>query len=129
MSYMFSSTLVGLTGLNSAQGCLKPGLSPDSFCFCNRNPSNLNFRLGPAKVPQPGVDLIDMPLTWLRGLHDHSRPEQSANLNSKACFCPAEFQVDRNGRGEQGKSGTRPRSGPLPCQIREYGHQRVHTAS
>ena len=58
LSYLFSSTLAGLPGLPSAPGCFRPGLSADPFCFCNRQPAN--SRLGPAKVPQPCVDLINM---------------------------------------------------------------------
>jgi hypothetical protein len=60
LSYLCSSTLaaLGLPVLPNAQGHFGSGLSEDPFCFCDRKPSNL--RLGPAEVPQPSVDLINM---------------------------------------------------------------------
>ncbi len=55
----FSCTpLSGLPGLTSAPGRFRPGLSADPVGFGDREATN--SRLGPAKVPQPGVDLIDM---------------------------------------------------------------------
>ncbi len=52
----------GLPGVPSALGRFRPGLSADHFGFGDRKATN--SRLGPAKVPQPGVDdtvdLIDM---------------------------------------------------------------------
>ena len=48
----------GLPGLPSAPGRSRPGLSADPLGFGDRKATN--SRLGPAKVPQPGVDLIYM---------------------------------------------------------------------
>ncbi len=58
MSYVFSWPLPGIFGLSSAPGCFRPGISANPFGLgdCKANHS----RLGPAKVPQPGVDLINM---------------------------------------------------------------------
>ena len=55
---LFGSTLPGLQGLPSAPGRLRPGTSANLFGFDHRK--STNTRLGPAKVPQPGVDLIRM---------------------------------------------------------------------
>ncbi len=55
---LFCRHLAGLPGLPSALGCLGPGLSADPFRFGYWKSSNP--RLGPSKVPQPVIDLIDM---------------------------------------------------------------------
>ncbi len=59
-SYLISCTLPGLAGLGSALGRIRPGLDADpfKFSFSGRKPSN--SMLGPVKVPQPGVALVNM---------------------------------------------------------------------
>ncbi len=42
----------------SALGSLGQGLPLDLLCFGHREANHA--RLGPSKVPQPGVDLVDM---------------------------------------------------------------------
>ncbi len=54
----FRCTLPGLPGLPSAPGRFRPGTSADLFGFGDRK--STNTRMGPAKVPQPGVNLIYM---------------------------------------------------------------------
>jgi hypothetical protein len=55
---LLGGTLPGLPGLPSAPGRFGPGTSANLFGFDHRK--STNTRLGPAKVPQPGVDLIHM---------------------------------------------------------------------
>ena len=55
---LVGGTLPGLPGLRSAPGRFGPGTSANLFGFDHRK--STNTRLGPAKVPQPGVDLIHM---------------------------------------------------------------------
>jgi hypothetical protein len=67
MSYSLICFFAGLSGLPSAPGGFRPGLSADHFRFCDRKPSN--SRLGPAKVPQPVDDLMNMAApAWCRAL-------------------------------------------------------------
>ena len=78
---LVGGTLPGLPGLPSAPGRFGPGTSANLFGFDHRK--STNTRLGPAKVPQPGVDLIvhmAAPVRdpWLA---------PSAHPNLKACFC------------------------------------------
>jgi hypothetical protein len=42
----------------STLGSLGPGLPSDLLCFGHREAAHA--RLGPSKVPQPGVDLVNM---------------------------------------------------------------------
>ena len=65
-------TLTGLPGLPSAPGRFRPGIFVYLFGFGDRKSTNTG--LGPVKVPQPGVDLINMaapellvPLAWAVG--------------------------------------------------------------
>ncbi len=55
---LVGGALPGLPGLRSAPGRFRPGTSANLFGFDHRK--STNTRLGPAKVPQPGVDLICM---------------------------------------------------------------------
>ncbi len=50
--------LPGISGLPSAQGRFRPGLSANPFSLGDRKATH--SKLGPAKVPQPGVDLTNM---------------------------------------------------------------------
>ncbi len=50
--------LPGISGLPSAPGRFRPGLSANPFGLGDRKATH--SWLGPAKVPQPGVDLINM---------------------------------------------------------------------
>ena len=56
--FPFCSPLPGIFGLPSAPGRFRPGLSANPFGLGDRKATH--SRLGPAKVPQPGVDLINM---------------------------------------------------------------------
>ncbi len=56
--FKFSWLLPGISGLPSAPGRCIPGLSENPFGLGDRIATH--SRLGPAKVPQPGVDLIKM---------------------------------------------------------------------
>jgi hypothetical protein len=60
--FLFSWPLPGIFGLPSAPGRFRPGLSANPFDLGDRNlvRKAAHSRLGPAKVPQPGVDLINM---------------------------------------------------------------------
>jgi len=61
MSYVcisLSSTLAGPPGLPGTLCRSSPAPLADLLCFSNRETGNT--RLGPSKVPQPGVDLIYM---------------------------------------------------------------------
>jgi hypothetical protein len=42
----------------AALGSLRPGLPSELFSFGHREVAHM--RLGPSKVPQPGVDLVNM---------------------------------------------------------------------
>ena len=53
---LVGGALPGLLGLPSAPGRFGPGTSANLFGFDHRK--STNTRLGPAKVPHPGVDLI-----------------------------------------------------------------------
>ena len=55
---LVGGTLPGLPGLPSAPGRFGPGTYANLFGFDHRK--STNTRLGPAKVPHPGVDLIHM---------------------------------------------------------------------
>ena len=48
----------------SALGSLRPGLPPELLSFGHREAAHT--RLGPSKVPQPGIDLVNMaaPPRW-----------------------------------------------------------------
>jgi hypothetical protein len=50
--------LLALLSCPSALGSLRPGLPSDLLCFGHREAAHA--RLGPSKVPQPGVDLVNM---------------------------------------------------------------------
>jgi hypothetical protein len=50
--------LPDISGLTSAPGRFRSGLSANPFGLGDRKATH--SRLGPAKVPQPGVDLINM---------------------------------------------------------------------
>jgi hypothetical protein len=56
--FLFSWLLPGISGLLSAPGRFRPGLSANPFGLGDQKATH--SRLGPAKVPQPGVDLINM---------------------------------------------------------------------
>ena len=67
ISYLLCRHFAGLPGLPSAPGCLRPGLSTDQFRLGHWKSSN--SRLGPAKVPHPVINLIDMAApAWCRAL-------------------------------------------------------------
>ncbi len=53
-----SEVLPGISGLPSSPGRFRPGLSANPFGLGDRKATH--SRLGPAKVPQPRVDLINM---------------------------------------------------------------------
>ena len=55
---LVGGVLQGLPGLPSALGRFRPGTSANLFGFDHRK--STNTRLGSAKVPHPGVDLIHM---------------------------------------------------------------------
>ncbi len=56
--FPFSSLLPVMSGLPTAPGRLRFGLCANPFGLGYRKATH--SRLGPAKVPQPGVDLINM---------------------------------------------------------------------
>jgi hypothetical protein len=56
--FLFSTQLPDIFGLPSAPGRFKLGHSANPFGLGDRKATH--SRLGPAKVPQPGVDLINM---------------------------------------------------------------------
>ena len=56
---LVGGALPGLPGLPSAPGRFGPGIPADIFGFGDRK--STNTRMGPAKVPQPGVESY----TWL----------------------------------------------------------------
>ena len=56
--FPFSTPLPGIFGLPSAPGRFRLGYSANPFGLGDRKATH--SRLGPAKVPQPGVDLINM---------------------------------------------------------------------
>ncbi len=56
--FLFSTPLPGIFGLPSAPGRFRLGHSANPFGLDDRKATH--SRLGPAKVPQPGVDLINM---------------------------------------------------------------------
>jgi hypothetical protein len=58
--FLFNWPLPGISGLLSAPDRFRPGLSANTFGLGDRLGSANHSRLGPAKVPQPGVDLINM---------------------------------------------------------------------
>ena len=58
LSYFLRCNLPGLPGPHSTLGRIRSGRSADPFGCCDRKPCD--SRLGPAKVPQPGVDLVNM---------------------------------------------------------------------
>ncbi len=58
LSYLFRCNLPGLPGLCSTPGRIRSGGLADPFGFCDRKPCD--SWLGSAKVPQPGVDLVNM---------------------------------------------------------------------
>jgi hypothetical protein len=100
-------------------GVFRPGQSADDpFCFCNQKHSN--SRLGPAKIPQPYVDLVNMAApAWCKSL-----TVCTAGFEGKLSLCCVPV---RNGRGgivgrKQGKSSTRPRkSSTLPTECHMPG--------
>ncbi len=60
--------MVGRPGLPSAPGCFRLGLSAHCFYICDQKTSN--SRLGAAKIPQQGIDLINMaPPVWCKALN------------------------------------------------------------
>ena len=56
--FPFSSPLPVMSGLPTAPGRFRLGLSANPFGLGDRKATH--SRLGPATVPQPGVDLINM---------------------------------------------------------------------
>ncbi len=56
--FLLSWQLPGIFGLPSAPGRFRPGLIANPFSLGDRKATH--SRLGPAKVPQPGDDLINM---------------------------------------------------------------------
>ena len=57
-AYTMWKSLPSLLSCPSALGSLRPGLPPDLLSFGHREAAHA--RLGPSKVPQPGVDLVNM---------------------------------------------------------------------
>ncbi len=114
LSYSFSSTLAGLPGLPSAQGCFGPGFSADYFCFSDWKPAN--SRLRPAKVPQPGVDFINMASpawSWARLTVSTSKFEGlflacSVLVRNGSCGVPVK---------KAGKEWNPPKEVPYPANI------------
>ena len=86
---LVGSTLPGLPGLPCAPGRFGPGTSANIFGFDHWK--STNSRLGPAKVPQPGVDLIDMAAPALSLARAVSTPEFEGLLLSRSVLV-------RNGR-------------------------------
>ena len=58
--FLFSTLLPGIFGLPSAPGRFRLGNSANPFGLGDRLGQAPHSRLGPAKVPQLGVDLINM---------------------------------------------------------------------
>jgi hypothetical protein len=56
--FLFSTPLSGIFGLPSAPGGFRLGHSANPFGLGDQKATH--SRLGPAKVPQPDVDLINM---------------------------------------------------------------------
>ena len=93
---LVGGTLPGLPGLPSAPGRFGPGTSANLFGFDHRK--STNTRLGPAKVPQPGVDLIHMaaPARSLAGAVTVSTPEFEGLLLSTQCrgaYLPGKYAL------------------------------------
>jgi hypothetical protein len=57
-TYTMRRSLASPLSCPSALGSLGPGLPSDLLCFDHREAAQA--RLGPSKVPQPGVDLVNM---------------------------------------------------------------------
>ncbi len=92
MSYSLICFFAGLLGLPSAPGGFRPGLSAGPLCFCDRKPCKP--RLGPTKVPQPVVDLINMAVpAWCRALTVCTRECQGLLLSCSVLV------LVRNGSG------------------------------
>ena len=56
--YTMRKSLASLLSRPSALGSIRPGLPSDLLSFGHREAAHA--RLGPSKVPQPGVDLVNM---------------------------------------------------------------------
>jgi hypothetical protein len=89
ISYLLCRHFAGLPGLPSAPGCLRPGLSTDPFRLGHWKSSN--SRLGPAKVPHPVINLIDMAApAWCRALAVSTPEFEGLLLSSElldTCHC------------------------------------------
>ena len=85
LSYLISCTLPGLAGLGSVPGRFRPGLAADPLSFSDRKASN--SRLGPAKVPQQGVDLINMtsPAGSLPWTVKHTQTRRPVSVEARTC--------------------------------------------
>ena len=58
MLFRSRNSRASLLSCPSALGSLRPGLPSDLLSFGHREAAHA--RLGPSKVPQPGVDLVNM---------------------------------------------------------------------
>ena len=124
---LVSGTLPGLPGLPSAPGRFGPGTSANLFGFDHRK--STNTRLGPAKVPQPGVDLIHMATPARSLARAVSTPEFEGLLLSRSILASV-----WNGKTwhchEESKEREAPaQEGPLSYRCRDSGQERVHTAN
>ena len=103
-------------GLSSAPERFRSGVAAYPFSFSDKKPSN--SRLGPAKLPQPGVDLVNMTASagigWIPVLnHHHSQTRRPISVEVHTC---EELQM-QDYHQETRNSCTRPRrSSILPTQ-------------
>ncbi len=63
-AYTMRWSLASPLSCTSALGSLRPGLQSELLSFGHREAAHA--RLGPSKVPQPGVDLVNMAARWAR---------------------------------------------------------------
>jgi hypothetical protein len=59
-AYAMRLSLASPLSSPAALGSLRPGLPSELVSFGHREVANRDTRLGPSKVPQPGVDLVNM---------------------------------------------------------------------
>jgi hypothetical protein len=111
--YTMRKSLASLLSRPSALGSIRPGLPSDLLSFGHREAAHA--RLGPSKVPQPGVDLVNMaapPRVRARTIGTaalKSVPLPAAVLvwNSGGCISVQKAWNERNLNPSDVKSGNR----------------------
>ena len=123
---LFGGTLPGLPGLPCAPGRFGPGTSANIFGFDHWK--STNTRLGPAKVPQPGVDLVHMAASARALARAVSTPEFEGLLLSRSILASV-----WNGRRviamKKARKERHPPKKVLSYRCRDSGQERVHTAN